>query len=235
MERRVISEIDYLQLQQREAELEGEIEAVLLSIPRLESIIKEVERKIAQSGLDFRNSSKRELSEVLGEISRIIEAQAGLKDRVQRTILRSPVNGTIKRLYINTIGGVVRPGMEVFEVVPIEDEILIEVEIKPADIANIIEGQLARIKFSAYDFSIHGSLSGYVEFISADTITDEEGNSFYLVRVSPERNYLGHESVPLPIRVGMTSEVDIITSKKTILQYLLKPIYRGLHNSLGEQ
>lgn len=234
MRRRIISEIDYLQLQQREAELEGDLEGVGISIPRILSTVEEGRRKIEQSRLEFRNKAKRELNEVMAEISRIAETQTALQDRVSRTTLRSPVKGVVKRLYANTIGGVVTPGSDILEIVPLGDALLIEVQIKPADIAYINVGQTARLKFTAYDFAIHGSVKGEVFFVSADTITDDEGNSYYIARIRPARSYLGHESRPLPIKVGMTSEADIITAKKTILEYLLKPIHRGLGKALRE-
>lgn len=231
---RIISEIDYLQLQQREAEVEGELEIANISVPRLQSSIEEAKGKLEQSRLDFRNQAKRELNEVLAEISRIAQTQTALEDRVSRTTLRSPVKGVIKRLYANSIGGVVTPGAPVLEIVPLGESLLIEVRIKPADIASITEGQETRLKFSAYDFAIHGSLSGKVTFVSADTITDDDGNSFYIVRVIPDQAHLGNEKRLLPIKVGMTSEADIITAKKTILEYLLKPINRGLQKALTE-
>ena len=234
MERRILSEVEYLQLQQREAEVEGELDGVRLSIRRLRSAVEEGRRKREQVGLDFTNKAKRELNEVISEISRIEESQTNLKDRVTRTTLRSPVKGVVQRLYVNTIGGVVAPGSEIMAIVPMDEALLVEVRIKPADIAYIIEGQSARLKFTAYDFAIYGSLKGSVFFVSADTITDDEGMSYYLARVRPTKNYLGDKEQPLPIKVGMATEVDIITSKKTILEYLLKPINRGLERALQE-
>jgi len=234
MQRRIISEVDYIQLQQREAEAEGELEGVGISIPRIRSTVEEGRRKLEQARLDFSNKAKRELNEVLAEISRFAETQNALKDRVSRTTLRSPVKGIVQRLYANSIGGVVAPGSDVLEIVPIEDALLIEVRIKPADIAYISVGQETRLKFSAYDFAIHGSLKGSVIFLSADTVTDKEGVSYYVARVRPEKPYLGHESQPMQIKVGMTTEADIITDKKTILGYLLKPINRGFSKALQE-
>jgi len=232
--RRIISEVEYLQVQQREAEVEGELEGVVISIPRIRSTIEEARRKFEQARLDFRNKAKRELNEVMAEISRIAEAQTALEDRVSRTTLRSPVKGIVQRLYSNTIGGVVSPGSEILQIVPREDALLVEIRIKPADIAYINVGQQARLKFTAYDFAIHGSVKGAVDFVSADTITDDEGISYYLARVRPEKPYLGHEKQPMYIKVGMASEADIITDKKTILEYLLKPINRGLEKALRE-
>jgi len=234
VQRRIISEVEFLQVQQREAEVEGELEGVAISIPRVRSTVEEGRNKLEQVRLEFKNKAKLELNEVLSEISRIAEAQIALQDRVSRTTLRSPVNGVVQRLYANTIGGVVTPGSEIMEIVPREEALLIEVRIKPADIAYINVGQETRLKFTAYDFAIYGSLKGTVSFVSADTVTDEEGVSYYVARVRPEKPYLGHESQSMPIKVGMTSEADIITDKKTILEYLLKPISRGLDRALQE-
>lgn len=234
-ERGIISEVEFLQLQQREAEMEGELEAVQLSIPRLQSVIEEARFKKQKEQLDFQNKAKKELNEVNAEIDRIRETQTALKDRVKRTTLRSPVHGIVKRLYANSIGGVISPGDNVVEIVPQEDSLLIEIEIKPADIASIHIGQPARLKFSAYDFAIHGSLQGEVLFVSADTITNEDGESFFVVRIKPLKDYIGHESQQLPVKVGMTVEADVITSKKTILDFLLEPVHRGLDKALRER
>lgn len=231
----IISEVEFLQLQQREAELEGELDSVTLSIPRYQSSIEEARFKKQKELLDFRNKAKKELNEVNAEISRIKESQTALRDRVKRTTLRSPVKGIVQRLHANTIGGVVSPGSKVVEIVPQEDSLLIELKIKPADIASVHVDQTARLKFSAYDFAIHGSLRGTVSFVSADTITNEEGQSYYLVRVKPEQDYLGHESSPLPIKVGMTTEADIITAKKSILSFVMDPVNRGLDKALRER
>ncbi|GAA4090759.1 HlyD family type I secretion periplasmic adaptor subunit [Zhongshania borealis] len=234
VEERIISEIDFLQLRQREAEIEGELETITITIPRLQSSIEEARRKLSQIEHDFRNEAKRELNEVLAEMSRFEQTQAALDDRVKRTTLRSPVQGVVKRLYANSIGGVVKAGDNVLEIVPLGDEPLVEVRINPADIALIQIGQPTRLKFSAYDFAISGSLGGAVIYVSADTTTTDEGESFYIVRVQPEHSYLGSNAERLPVKVGMTTEADIVTGKKTVLQYLLKPINRGLQKAMTE-
>ena len=230
----IISEIDFIQLQRKEAELEGELEIAKIAIPRLEASIEEARGKLGQSELDFRNKAKKELNEVLAEISRIAQTQQALEDRVSRTTLRSPVKGVVKRLHANSLGGVVAPGAPIVEIVPLGDSLLVEIQIKPADIATIRVDQPTRLKFSAYDFAIHGSLPGRVSFVSADTVTDDEGLSYYIVRVQPDQDFIGKEDQNLPIKVGMTSEADIITDKKSILAYLLKPINRGLEKALTE-
>ena len=234
-ERGIISEVEFLQLQQREAEFEGEIEAARLSVPRIQSTIEEARFNKQKERLNFQNNAKKELNEVNSEISRIKETQTALQDRVKRTTLRSPVNGIVQRLYINTIGGVISPGNNILDIVPQEDSLLVELKIKPADIAYVNVGQFARLKFSAYDFAIHGSLQGIVTFVSADTITNDEGESFFVVRVKPNKPFLGAKSGELPIKIGMTAEADIITDKKTILSYLTEPVHRGIDKALRER
>jgi adhesin transport system membrane fusion protein len=234
VKRKVLSEVEYLQLQGKEAETQGELDGIRLSIPRISSIINEAEQKIEHTRLEFRNHARKELNEAVAEASRFSETQTALADRVARTVLRSPVNGIVQRILSNTVGGVVRPGSDIIEIVPREDSLLIEAKIKPADIGNVEVGQVTRIKFTAYDFAIYGSIKGEVHFISADTVTDEEGNSYYIARVEPEKRYLGLELQQHPIKVGMTAEVDIITGKKTILHKLLKPINRAMDSALRE-
>ncbi len=235
VDRGIISEVEFLQLQQREAELEGEIESVQLSIPRIRSTIDEARFNKQKEKLNFQNNAKKELNEVNAELGRIQEAQNALQDRVKRTTLRSPVNGIVQRLYVNTIGGVISPGINILDIVPQEDALLVELQIKPADIAYVSVGQFARLKFSAYDFAIHGSLQGIVVFVSADTVTNDDGQSFFVVRVKPIKSFLGAQPGKLPVKIGMTAEADIITDKKTILSYLTNPIHRGINKALRER
>jgi adhesin transport system membrane fusion protein len=232
--RGLVTRVEFLQLKKQENEILSEFDSARLLIPRINSTIEETRRKIEQGTLEFRNAAKRELNEALSESSRIQETQQALKDRVQRTTIRSPVKGTVSRLHTNTVGGVVPAGGPILEVVPFEDALLIEININPADIANIAAGQPARLKFSAYDFAIYGSIEGVVQFLSADTVTNEEGISYYIARIKPQRVYFGPLKRPLPVRVGMTVEADVITDKKTVLEYLLKPINRGLQRALSE-
>lgn len=133
------------------------------------------------------------------------------------------------------MGGVVQPGMDIVEIVPTEDTLLIEAKVLPKDIAFLRPGLKAMVKFSAYDFTIYGGLEGKLEHISADSIQDDKGNSFYLVRVRTERSYLGTEKEPLPIIPGMMATADIVTGKKSVLSYLMKPILRAKQSALRER
>ncbi len=235
VKRGLVSEVEFLQLRRQLNGLKGELESSRLSIPRLKSQIKESENKITEIKLEYKNRAKKELNEVVAEISRIGQTNTALSDRVRRTLVRSPVNGTVQQLLINTIGGVVQPGMDLVEIVPAQDNLLVEAKIKPSDIAFLRPQLDAMVKLSAYDFSIYGGLKGKLTNISADTITDEKDESYYLVRIKTNKSYLGTEQKPLPIMVGMTVSVDIITGKKTVLDYLLKPILKAKQSALRER
>ena len=156
-------------------------------------------------------------------------------DRVTRTDIRSPVRGTIKQINLNTIGGVVRPGESILEIVPLDDTLLIEARVRPSDIAFLHPGQKAMVKITAYDFSIFGGLEGVLEAISADTIEEDDGESFYKVKLRTNKNAINYRGEELPIIPGMTASIDILTGKKSILAYLLKPILRSKQNALRER
>ena len=204
----LVSQVEFLQLKQRENEMAGEIESVELSSPRIRSTIEEGKRKIKQTRLDFRSKARQALNETVAEASRIEKTQQALKDRVKRTTVRSPVKGTVTRLHINTIGGVIPAGGPIMEIVPYGDALLVEIHIKPADIADISTGMPARLKFSAYDFAVHGSLDGEVSFVSAGTITNEAGESYYIARILPERNSLGVCTALVPEQVVLNCIVE---------------------------
>lgn len=142
------------------------------------------------------------------------------------------MRGIVKRLLINTVGGVVMPGKDLVEIVPLDDALIMEAQVNPKDIAFLRPGQKAIVKFTAYDFAIYGGLDAEVINIGADTVQDEKGNSFYLVRVRTEKSKLGDK---LPIIPGMMAQVDILVGKKTILSYLLKPVIRAKANALTER
>lgn len=231
----LVSQVEYLQLSRETNSMKGELDAVRLSIPRIRSTITEAKNKIEEAKLEFRHKAKEELNEVEAEMSRILETSGALEDQVQRTFVRSPVKGIVNQLLINTVGGVVQPGMEIVEIVPLDDKLLIETKIKPSDVAYLYPGLKAIVKFTAYDFSIYGGLEGKLTHISADTIVDEEGESFYIVRIKTDKNYLEKNGVQSNILVGMVANVDIITGKKTIMDYILKPIIKARQNALTER
>ncbi|KTD19406.1 HlyD family type I secretion periplasmic adaptor subunit [Legionella israelensis] len=206
-----------------------------VEVLRLERTINELKGKISE----FKSKALERLNQARSELLALKEAHMADKDRVTRTTVRSPVKGIINRIKINTMGGVIKPGMDIIEIVPLEDTLLIEAKIRPGDIGFIHPGQKAMVKISAYDFSIYGGLEGKVEQISADTITEEKSNnkeeSFYVIRVRTEKNHLGTEKNPLPIIPGMLATVDILTGEKTVLEYILKPIIKAQKTALRER
>lgn len=232
----IISEVEFLQLQRQAGTIEGEMKATKLSIPRLTSVIEEQKDNVKEVIFMFRNTAKEEYNEAKAEMSRLESSNVAREDKVERTMVRSPVDGTIQQLLVNTVGGVVKPGMDIVEIVPIHDNLIVEAKIRPADIAFLYPGQRAIVKFSAYDFAVYGSLEGTLSHISADTIVDEiDKQSYYTVRIKTDKSYLGSENKKLNIMVGMTVDVDIITGKKTVLDYILKPILRARENVFSER
>ena len=231
----VISEVEFLRLKRQLNDLLGELSGVRLNIPRIESTLQETKQKLGESELQFRNEARRELNEVGAEVSRIKQALTGMNDRIDRAEVKAPVKGTVKQLLVNTVEGVVQPGDELLNIIPWEDTLLVEAKIRPSDIANIAPGQKAVIKVSAYDFSIYGGVGANVVFISPSTILDEEGESHYLVRLETEQPFLGTASAELPLIAGMTVGVDILTGKKTVMDYLLKPVLKAKNRALTER
>lgn len=230
-----ISEVEVLRLERQLSELEGELNGARISIPKAESKLSEALSKKEEVEISFRNKARIELNDIASELSQLTASNVALEDRVNRTAVVSPVRGTVKQILVNTIGGVVQPGASLVEIVPLDDSLLLEARVRPADIAFLHPGQHAVVKFSAYDYAIYGGLEANVELISADTITNDKGESFYLVRVRTERSHLGTDESPLPIIPGMVGSVDIITGKKSVLSYLMKPVLRARERALTER
>jgi adhesin transport system membrane fusion protein len=231
----VMSEVELLRLKRTVNDLRGDMDGNRLAIPRIQATLNEVRQKIDEQEVRFKTDAAAQLSEVRAELARTKEMITSHKDRVTRTQVRSPVKGTVKQLKINTVGGVIQPGMDLIEIVPVEDNLLIEAHIRPADIAFLRPGQEAMIKLTAYDFSIYGGLPAKLERISADTITNEKDESFYLIYLRSDQNYIESKQGKLDIIPGMTATVDILTGKKTVLDYLLKPILKAKNEALRER
>lgn len=230
-----VSPVEVLRLKRAEVENRGQLDATSLAIPRAESAIKEVERKIDETRGKFRSDALTQLNEARTDLNKTQATGKALEDRVSRTLVTSPVRGIVKQVLVNTIGGVIQPGSDLVEIVPLDDTLLVEARIRPQDIAFLHPGQEAMVKFTAYDFTIYGGLKAKLEQIGADTITDEEGNTFYLIKLRTDRSHLGTDEKPLLIIPGMVASVDIITGKKSVLSYLLKPIIRARAEALRER
>lgn len=230
-----ISPVEVLRLKRAEVEARGQLEATTLAIPRAEAAITEVEHKVQETRERFRSDALARLGEARTDLNKIQSTGRALEDRVKRTLVTSPVRGIVKQVLVTTIGGVIQPGNDMLEIVPLDDSLLVEARIRPQDIAFLHPGQTATVKFTAYDFTIYGGLKAELEQIGADTVTDQDGNSFYLIQLRTEKSHLGPDDNPLIIIPGMVASVDIITGRKSILRYLTKPILRARAEALRER
>lgn len=234
----VMSEVEILRLERQLSDLKGQMDSTRLSIPRLEQAAKEAQAKIDAAWAKFRADAAIEANFASAELAGTTATSVAAEDRLARTSVRSPMDGVVKQIKVTTIGGVIQPGMEIMEIVPLEDTLLIETKISPKDVGFIHPGQEATVKLSAYDFSIYGGLDAVVENISADTITEEKGGrteSYYLVQVRTKTNTFTASSKPLPIIPGMLATVHIRTGKKTVMDYLLKPVLKARYEAMRER
>lgn len=227
-----VSEIEILRLERQIVELEGNITKSKVAIERGLNAIEEEIIKKEEARLKLVNRWNQELTEATAEMATLQQSQTSLEDVVSQADLRSPINGTVQRLLINTVGGVITPGSAVVELVPQDDQLIVEAKVSPKDIAFIRKGQPAILKFSAYDFTIYGGMSAEVQHISADAITNEKDETYYLVRLETKRS-IADES--LDILPGMIVQVDILTGKKTVLNYILSPLFNVTASALRER
>jgi adhesin transport system membrane fusion protein len=235
-ERGIVSKTDVLQLEREISDLKGQLATTKQSIPRVQASINEAEQQIEEQRLNFRQTAQSELNTKQSELSVVRESITAARDKVVRADIRSPVDGIVNKLHVNTIGGVVQASEPLAEITPLGDSLYVEVRVKPQDIAFISPGQDALVKISAYDFTVYGGLEGKVELISSDSIKDEENDeSYYLVTVKTEDSVLRKGNETLPIIPGMVAEVDIITGKKSVLDYILKPIVKARQEALRER
>jgi adhesin transport system membrane fusion protein len=234
----VVSQVEVIRLKKEVNDLQGEIDETEIAIKRSKLSVEEANSKMYETAVGFRSTSLNELNKARTELAPLLEGSTALKDRVKRTQVKSPVKGTIKQIFVNTIGGVISPGMDLMEIVPLNDTLLVEAYIKPAEIAFIHPGQNAMAKITAYDFAIYGGLPGNVEHISADTVKPDGQNTeedFYEIRVRTKNALLDKKGKPLPIIPGMQASVDILTGQKTVLDYIMKPILKAKQKALTER
>ncbi len=235
LQRKNYSRIEFLDLEQKVSNLEGELSGLAASIPKTQAAATEAKQRIAFRKAELDAAITEEINKHRIELNSLKETLSAGSDRVTRTVMRAPVNGTVQQIHINTIGGVVKPGEPIMEIVPLDDTLLVEVRVRPSDVAFLHPNQKAMVKFSAYDFGIYGGLEGVLEQISADTIEDKKGEVFYLAKLRTQKNGIVYHSETLPIIPGMTATADILTGRKTILDYILKPILKAHQNALRER
>lgn len=235
-DRGIVSKTEILKQEREVADLRGQLAATLQSIPKVEAAIREAQRSIEEQTLMFRQNAQAELSSAIAENSVIAESLTAARDRVARAEIRAPVDGVVNTVHVNTIGGVVRAGEPIFEITPVDEKLFVEVRIDPKDVAFITPGQRSSVKLSAYDYTIYGVLDGQVAFVSPDSQVEEStGRRYYLVNIEIASKSLESGKELLPILPGMVATADIITGKKSVLDYLLKPIIKARNEALRER
>lgn len=231
------SKLELVKLERDLTDIQGQLDDVKISIPQAEAARNEAQKRIQEKTATFHSEAQAELNKHTAELAALSQQIFAQHDRVTRTEVRSPVRGTIKDVKVTTIGEVIKPGEDLVEIVPLEDTLLVEAKIRPADVAFLHPGQPAMVKITAYDFSIYGGLKAQVEDISADTIKDDtpNGGTFFRVTLRTEKNSLGTADKQLPIIPGMTASAEILTGQKTVLDYLLKPLLKARDEALHER
>lgn len=235
-----VSEVELLRLQRESTRIRTDLDAATLAIPRARSAIEEARRKIQDNDSQFRSQAAGELSAARSELAKVAEAVPGLEDRMARTLVRSPVNGVVKTIANKTPGGVVQPGTTMAEIVAVEDSLLVEARIRPQDIAFVSVGQKATVKFATYDYSVYGGVDGRLVYLSADSIQPQAqpGQSpepYYVAHVRTLKPGVEYRGKLLPVIPGMTGQVDVLTGRRSVLHFLLKPINKTLQRALTER
>ncbi len=233
--KRLEPRLELIRLDRALAEQEGRVESTTVAIQRLQSAIVEIGQKKDATLAQFRSQALGDLSRSIGELRALQETLPGLSDKVDRSELRAPMNGIVNRVLVTTVSGVIKPGEPIVEIVPGEDRLVVEARVSPQDIGFVRAGQRARIRLTAYDFAIFGSLEGEVSNVGADAIVGEKGESAYLVRIESQTPYLESFGRKLPIIPGMVAQSTIITGSRTILTYLTKPVFRTMQNAFRER
>ena len=227
--------IELIRLDARINETAGQLEGAKLALPRIKSALAESQSRRKEKELNERAELRGQLSEARVQLASLEQTLKADYDRVDRTEVRAPVTGLVKTLHVTTIGQVVKPGVDIVEIIPTGDSLLIETRIRPQDIAFLRPDLEAIVRLTAYDYTLYGSLKAKVEHIGADTVTNERGETFYMVRARTDRATLEKDGRSLPIIPGMVANVDILTGKKTVLAYLAKPITRMRSEALRER
>ena len=229
------SKMEFLNLEQRVSALQGELDTLESTIPKTRAAIREAEERLRLHEAGINTDILAELNRANAELATLREVIAAGGDRVTRTEVRSPVRGVVKSVNVTTEGGVIMPGQVIMEIVPLDDSLIVEAKVSPQDIAFLFVGQQAKIRLTAYDFTIYGSLDAKLEHIGADTVESKMGEAYYLVKLRTLANALEHRGQTLPILPGMMATADILTGRKTVLDYVLKPILKAKQSALRER
>ncbi len=230
-----VSRVEVLRLERQVSDTRGEQRIAEENLARILAEQTETQQRIREAELVFMNKARTELNETLALLHELSAKETATSDQVDRTQVRAPMKGVVKQIQVNTEGGVVQPGMKMMELIPVDDTLEVEVKIRPQDIAFLHPGQKASIRFTAYDFTVHGGIAGVLTHLSADTIIDENNEHYYLARIRTDQNFLGDADNHKPLIPGMVANVDILTGKKTLITYLLKPVLRAKQLAFTER
>ncbi len=233
--KRAVPKLEQIRLERELADIGGQINARSKEKEGLEAELSAVKNERQSQVEKFRSNALSELNEVETQISALNESLKSIGDRVDRTEIRAPADGLVNAIRIKTVGGVVEPAMQLVEIVPMDDELKIVAKVAPTDVAFLKRGQPVKVKISAYDSQIYGALDGELVRIAANSTSDREGNVTFEIEVKTVRNYLGDAASPLPITPGMVAEVNVVTGRRTIMYYLLKPLRRTMDRALAER
>ncbi len=225
----------HLELEAEVESLDGEMKSLAPSLPKAKAAVAEVKQRLAESELKFRREAREELGKTEQEIARVQELLQRATEVGSRAEIKSPIDGIVKNLKFTTIGGVVRPGDPIMEIVPTGEQLVVQAKLSPTDRGYVTEGQSTMVKISTYDFARYGGLKGTVIQVAPDTSTDEQGQPFFRVIVQTEKNYLGESEGSLPIVPGMQATVEIHTGKKSVMDYLVKPVLKLKEEAFRER
>jgi adhesin transport system membrane fusion protein len=232
----LMARTEQLRVEREQTELSGQLNLAGETIKKIKSSITEAQLQVEELGLQLQQEALDDLTQALADLSVVDETIRGATDKVARTDIRSPVDGIVNTLELNTVGAFVQPGAVVAGIVPTSETLLVEARVSPRDVAFIRPDQEALIKVTAYDFSIFGGIEGKVSNITADSLVDQKtGEPYYQVRVSTDKSTLQRDGKAYSIIPGMICSVDIKTGRKTILHYLLKPINKAREEAMSER
>ena len=229
------AKIDHLELEAEVESLDGEVQSLKPALPKARAAVEEAKQRLEEGQIRFRREAREELGKTEQEIARILELLKRATEQGSRAEIKSPVAGVVKNLRFNTIGGVIKPGEPILEIVPTGENLVVQSRLNPTDRGYVSEGQKATVKISTYDFARYGGLDGSVIQVAPDTSLDENGQPYFRVVVQTDKNYLGREEGSLPIVPGMQATVDIHTGKKSVIDYLIRPVLKLKHEAFRER
>ncbi|MBU0799471.1 MAG: HlyD family type I secretion periplasmic adaptor subunit [Alphaproteobacteria bacterium] len=230
-----VPKLEEIRLRRELSDSQGQLKAEQEKQNGLKAELGAAQKQLKDQDDKFRSQALGELSAVETEMAQLNESLKSIGDRVYRTELRAPVDGIINNIALKTIGGVIEPAHKLIEIVPVDDELKIIAKVRPSDIAFLKVDQPVKVKISAYDPQRYGALDGKLVRIGANSVTDRDGNIFFEIEVRTDKNYLGSAEHKLPITPGMVASTEVITGKRTIMEYLMKPVLRARDRALRER